>query len=86
MVFLAGRGVDRWLVVAIGVDGQFSQDLAGGVVDDADVQVLGEDEYVGSGVGSPDADVVHAAVETQGDGSAVIDAVGADPVVRVVLA
>ncbi|MEH3067808.1 MAG: hypothetical protein PGN15_07005 [Aeromicrobium erythreum] len=50
------------------------------------MQVLGEDEYVGLGLGAPDADVAHAALEAQGDGSAVIDAVGADPVVRVVRA
>jgi hypothetical protein len=42
------------LVVARGVDGE----LAGGSVDDADVQVLGEEQDVGSGVGSADADVL----------------------------
>jgi hypothetical protein len=42
------------LVVARGVDGE----LPGGSVDDADVQVLGEEQDVGSGVGSADADVL----------------------------
>jgi hypothetical protein len=46
------------LVVARGVDGELAQELAGGGVDDADVQVLGEEQDVGSGVGSADADVL----------------------------
>ena len=45
------------LVVLVGIDDQLSQELAGGGVDDADVEVLDEQEDAGSGVGSPDADV-----------------------------
>jgi hypothetical protein len=38
---------------------------------------------VGSGVASPDADVVEAAGQAQGDAAGVIDAVGADAVVAI---
>jgi hypothetical protein len=67
-----------WLVVAVGVDGELAKDFAGGGVDDADVEVLGEDQDAGSGVGSADADVVQAAVDAQGDGAAGVDDVFAD--------
>ena len=40
------------LVVASWVDDQGAQDLAGGGVDDGDVEVLDEQDDVGSGVGS----------------------------------
>ncbi len=40
-----------------GVDGQLAEELAGGGVDDSDVVVMDEEEHVGSGVGSADADV-----------------------------
>ena len=50
----------RWLVVAGGVDGEFAEEFAGGGVDDADVEVVDEQDDVGSGVGSADADVVEA--------------------------
>ncbi len=49
----------------------------------ADVEVLDEDEDVGSGVGSSDADVVEPAVDAQGDRAGVVDAVVADAVVGV---
>ena len=45
------------LVVAAGVDGEVAEEFAGGGVDDADVEVLDEQDDVGSGVGSSDADV-----------------------------
>lgn len=45
------------VVVAGGVDEEVSEDLAGGGVHDAHVQVLDEEEDVGSGVGSADPDV-----------------------------
>jgi hypothetical protein len=51
-------GCSGGLVVAGGVEYQFAEELAGGGVDDADVQVLDEEQDVGSGVGSADADVV----------------------------
>src|SRR3954469_1487730 len=71
------------LVVAGGVDGQLAEELAGGGVDDADVQVLDEQQDVGSGEGSADADVVQAAVDAQGDASGLVDLVVADSVVGV---
>jgi len=40
------------------VEDQFSQQLAGGRVDDPDLEVLDEQDGAGSGVGSADADVV----------------------------
>ena len=66
------------LVVAVWVEGQCSEDFAGGGVDDADVEVLDEHDDVGSLVGSADADVVESAVDTQGDDAAVVDAVVTD--------
>ena len=36
---------------------------------------------MGSGVGSPDADVVQPSVVADGDGAGVVDAVAADPLV-----
>jgi len=45
------------LVVASWVDDEVAQDFAGGGVDDGDVEVLDEQDDVGSGVGSANADV-----------------------------
>src|SRR6185437_6006919 len=67
------------LVVAGGVQGE----LSGGGVDDADVEVLNQEEDMGSGAVLADADVVEAAVIAEGDGAGVVDAVGADAVVGV---
>ncbi|WP_328521139.1 hypothetical protein [Kribbella sp. NBC_00359] len=39
-----------------GVQGEFGQEFAGGGVDDADLEVLGEGQDVGSSVDSADAD------------------------------
>lgn len=50
----------RW-VVAVGVDGEIAEDFASGRVGDADVKVLDEQDDVGSGVGSANADVAEAA-------------------------
>ena len=63
------------MVVAGGVDGQLAQEFAGDGVDDADVEIVNEQQDVGSGVGSgvvgvaasADADVVEAAGQAQGD-------------------
>ena len=49
--------MSRGLVVLAGIDDQVAQDLAGGGVRDGDVEVLEEQDDVGSGVGSADADV-----------------------------
>jgi hypothetical protein len=45
------------LVVAVGVEDEFSEELSGGGLDDAYVEVLDQQQDVGSGVGSSDADV-----------------------------
>ena len=71
------------LVVAVGVEGQLAQEFAGAGVDDADVQVLDEEQDAGSGVGAADADVVEPAVVAEGDESGGVDAIGADAVVGV---
>ena len=71
------------LVVARWVEGQFAQEFAGCLADDPDVQVLGEDEDLGSGVGAADADVVELAGVAEGDGADGPDLVGADAVVGV---
>ncbi|WP_202880947.1 hypothetical protein [Kribbella amoyensis] len=42
---------------------------------------MDEEQDVGSGVGSPDADVVQPTVDPQCDHAGVVDTVGADPVV-----
>ena len=51
-------------------------------MDDPDVEVLDQQDDVGSGVGSPDADLVEPAVVAQGDLAGGVDAVAADPLVR----
>ena len=70
----------------VGVDGQLAQELSGGQIDDADLEVLDEEADVGSGVGSPDADVAEFAGDAQGDVAGLADPVGADPVVGVAAA
>ena len=85
------RGVFLWpagwfaggLVVAVGVEGELAQEFAGGGVDDADFQVLDQEQDAGSGVGPADADVVEFAVVAEGDEPGGVDAVGADAVVGV---
>ena len=57
------------LVVACGVEGELAEELAGGGVDDADVQVADEQDDVGSGVGPADADVVEPAAVPEADGA-----------------
>jgi hypothetical protein len=76
-------GCPGGLVVLGGVEDELAEELAGGGVDHADVQVLDEQDDVGSGVGSADADVVQPAGQAQGDAAAVVDAVAPDPVVGV---
>jgi hypothetical protein len=46
------------LVVPGGVEGELAQEFAGGCVNDADLEVLGQDQDGGSGVCSAHADVV----------------------------
>ncbi|MGH4008245.1 MAG: hypothetical protein ACRDTH_08850 [Pseudonocardiaceae bacterium] len=74
------------LVVVSGVDGEFAQELPGGGVEDADVEVVDEQDDVGSGVGSADADVVEPAVDAEGDDSGFVDLVVSGAVVGVAVA
>ena len=71
------------LVIAAGIEGEFAEQFAGGGGDDADVEVLDEQQDVGSGVRPAGAEVVELAAVAQGDGAAGTDLVGADPVVGV---
>src|SRR6202167_3120082 len=85
------RGVFLWparwaagcLVALVGVEGELAQEFAGGGVDDADVQVLDEEQDAGSGVAAAGADVVEPSLGAEGDEPGVVDAVGADAVVGV---
>jgi hypothetical protein len=85
LFFRLSPGCAGGLVVARWVEGQVAEEFAGGGVDDADVQVVDEQQDVGSGVGSADADVVEAAAVVEGDFAGGVGAVGADAVVGVVL-
>jgi hypothetical protein len=69
-----------WLVVLGRVELEFSQELAV-VGEDADVAILDQDQDVGAGVASADADVVEPAVVAQGEHAAGVDLVVADAVV-----
>jgi hypothetical protein len=80
-VFAGAGWAAQGLVVPAGVEGELAQELTGVFVDHADVAVLDEEQDVGSGVGSADADVVQPAVVAQGDHAGVVDAVVADPLV-----
>jgi len=75
------RGGSGWpfggLVAPGGVEDEFAEEVAGGGVDDADVEVLDEQEDVGSGVGSSDADGVEPATVAQGDLAGFVDPVAA---------
>ena len=59
VAFLGLFARSRWsaegLVVAVWVEGELAEEFAGGGVDDSDVQVLDQEQDVGSGVGSSDA-------------------------------
>lgn len=50
-----------WLVVAVGVEGEGSDEFSGGFVDDADVEVVDEHDDGCAFVGASDSDVVEAA-------------------------
>jgi hypothetical protein len=65
------------------VQGEFADEFAGDGVDDADVEVLDEQDDAGSLVGSAHADVVQPAAVAQGERAGLVDAVVADPVVGV---
>lgn len=74
-------GLAGGLVVAVRVEGEFAEDLAGGGVDDADLEAVDEQQDVGSCVGSSDADVVQSAVVSQGHQACFVDPIGAHSVV-----
>ena len=84
---ISGCGLVLWVCRWVGSRGwgrgEFAEEFAGGGVDDADVEVLDEQDDVGSGVGSPDSDVVEPAVHAQGHVAGLVDLVVADPVVAV---
>jgi hypothetical protein len=71
------------LVALGGVESEFAEELASGGVDDADVEVLDEDQDAGSSAGSADADGVEPAAVAQRDLAAGVDTVAADAVVGV---
>jgi hypothetical protein len=74
-------------LVALGcVEGELSEQFAGDGVDYADLEILGQDDDAGSGVGSADADGVHLALVAPGDLAGLVDLVVADSVVGVVVA
>lgn len=68
-----------WLVLPRGVQGELAEDLSGGLVHDGDLAVLDDENDVGSGVGSADADVEELAVVAQCDFACGVDLVGAEP-------
>jgi hypothetical protein len=78
----AGRAAE-WLVVAVGVDGEFADELAGGGVEDADVQVLDKHQDRGPGVFGAGADVVELPADPEGELAGCVGPVGADAVVGV---
>ena len=53
------------MVVPGGVEGELADEFSGSCVDHADVVIVDDQDDAGSGVGSSDADVVHAAVVAQ---------------------
>jgi hypothetical protein len=55
------------------VDPQLSEELSRGGIDDADVEVLDEQDDVGSGVVPPDPDAVQLAVDAQGHLAGLVD-------------
>ena len=68
MSFSGGSfGCSGGLVVAVRVEDEVAEELSGGGVDDADLEVLDEQDDVGSGVGSAGADVVESAGVAQGE-------------------
>jgi hypothetical protein len=71
------------LVVAVGVEDEFAEEFAGFGVDDADVEVVNEEEHGCVGVGLTDADVVESAVVTEGDDAGFVDLVVPNAVVTV---
>src|SRR5262249_8586509 len=82
----SGRG-SGWpsggLVVAGRVEGELAEQVAGGGVNDPDVQVLDQEQDVGSGVGPANADVVELAAIAEGGAAGRVGDVAAGAVVGV---
>lgn len=66
------------MVVAGGVEDQLADQLAGVVVDDADVEVVNEQDDAGAGERGAEADVVQPGVVAQGDAASAVDPVVPD--------
>jgi len=71
------------LVTLFRVECQLAEKFAGAGVNDADVQVLDQEQDAGSGVGAAYADVVEASLVAEGDEPGRVDPVGADAVAGV---
>ena len=69
------------MVIAGLVEGQFADELAGVVVDDADVEVVDEQGDGGAGEVGAEAEVMQAGVVAEADGSPAVDLVVPDSVV-----
>ena len=67
----------------LGVEGEGADDLAGGGVDDPDVEVVDEQDDRGAGQRSADANVKERSVVAEGDFAGFVDAVVADAVFAV---
>ena len=63
------------------VAGDVAEEFAGGGVEDADVEVVDEEDDGGAGVAAADADVVQATGVAQGDDTGGVDVVVANAVV-----
>ena len=77
-------GPSGGLVGAGGVEGEGSDDLAGGGVEDADVEIGDEHDDGGSSPWPADADLVEATIVTERDLAGWVDDVTADAVMHVV--
>jgi hypothetical protein len=73
------------LIIHGWVEDQFADDLAGGGVDDADVEAVDQHQDGGSGVGSADPDVVQPAVVAEAEFAVAVDDVAADPGLRLAI-
>jgi hypothetical protein len=71
------------LIVPARVEFELSKEFSRGRVHDSDLEVLDQQKHVGSGVGSPNADVVQLAVQAEGDAARIVDPVPPNPIVGV---
>src|SRR5829696_6888942 len=73
------------LIIHGWVEDELADDLAGGGMDDADVEAVDQHQDRGSGVGSADADVVESAVVAEAEFAVAVDDVAADPGLRLAI-